>query len=158
MDAYKKQLNFLINQEIQFVEKETAFQKARSRLYLGLFIVSLFSMLAFGFMSFLLKKRNDIIQNQKVEIETITNSVPIGLCKIDKDFDIVWANKNIKKLYDPKNQSVVSVNEPHAINGLAFEFVRKKLSEVKDKNLVVFEGAITQEFQVAQALKSVWFG
>ena len=107
-DAYKKSLDFFSNQEVEQANKQVELEKKVRYVYMFLFALVAIFLLFSIYLLYLLFKRNKQINYQKKEIELITNSVSIGLCKIDNNFKLIWANKTIEETYNAAEEFLKS--------------------------------------------------
>jgi len=110
-------------------------------------IVAIF-LLYLIYLLYLLFKRNKQINYQKKEIELITNSVSVGLCKIDHNFELVWENETIEKTYNVSEELLQSNRSCGSIlQSSYFELVKEKLKGIRNEEVVVLEGAMTKNFE-----------
>ena len=100
------------------------------------------------------KLRELEIYKQKVELETIANSVPIGLCKLDKNLDVIWANPFIKELYNVPESPDEKYNYKDVLSPTVYAYVIKMLEEIENKDILVFEGAMDKDGAVSQEFEN----
>ncbi|WP_264790968.1 sensor histidine kinase [Aureispira anguillae] len=145
-NIYKQQLDFWSNKEIEHANKQAQLEKSKARLWSTLFgVFSLFSFLLISLM-IIVRKSKRTIETQKIELETITNAVPVGLAKINQKLDILWGNTFILNVYKIKEKfrGKRKYNYKDVLPKPTFDLIASFLKQRSDKNMVL-EGAMTNE-------------
>lgn len=78
-------------------------------------------------------------------LETITDTVPIGMCMVDKDLNVIWGNRQIKEFYGYEHTSIQDVkgtNFADLLDPSLVLFIKENLQNNANLNIITFEGAM----------------
>ena len=81
-------------------------------------------------------------------METITNTVPIGMCMVDKDLNVIWSNRQIKEFYGYSQtdiREVAGLNFADLLDPSLVQFIRENLQNNADLKIITFEGAMAPD-------------
>lgn len=118
-------------------EREKA---SRTIFYIVMGIILMLSLL-----SYFLVKKNKKIKDQKIELEEVGEFMPIGLCRVDADFNIKWANNAMKEFYNMTN---TRSNYKELVHNDIYDEIRKKVGQ-NDPDQVTLDISMNEYFEPA---------
>ena len=146
-DVYKTQSDHLSAQEIEMANLKTEREKERVLLFKILSAVSFLIVALISVLLLKIKRSNKTIINQKKELEIITNSVPIGLYKLDETGKIVWINESTANFYRIKKNDFSKAEFAYALKDSRFETVIEQLALNPQENKIALEGAVNSDYE-----------
>lgn len=145
--------------KISAIEQENTYlyELTQSRKKL-LFFLSGFAGILCILLFFLYRTRNKLrisraeLKNSFEELDVITNSVPIGICKIDADLNVLWLNEQMRKF--PQLEYVsTTFNCCDVLPPTSVDLIRKRLKDNVVREPVSFESALLPDLSVSETFE-----
>ena len=94
------------------------------------------------------------IRNRKLlryirEFQAIHDTVPVGMCKVDSQLNVIWSNRQIRDFYNlPKD--VKQLNYGEILSPSLLEIIKSTLRENTALDIITFEGAMNPDLTAAE--------
>ena len=116
-------------------------------LFTTIALILLFLCLASLAMGLWIHNRN--LRQQVQEFQAIHDTVPVGMCKVDSQLNVIWSNRQIRDFYHlPKD--VEQLNYEDILSPSILEVIKSKLRENTALDIIAFEGAMNSDLTAAE--------